>query len=470
MHKGLIVINSLLSASNSLPTTHEIAKRDTGISKEDKNFYGSWDWFIDQIAKENTAAEPTLSVVTTTVAPTRSTYRFQPRSFGSRASVSRFGGNFGSKVQENGEDLLADKFAWFSRDRPKPTPKPPQRPVQIMSRSGMGPGFFDQFGLSGRSNRISYDSLLDETFSRPFEEVQFLPHSDGNAIMYNTFQETGSGDEPEDIYNRQTITSFVNNDDVGRGKKNKNQYTNYYDEKPSTDMFTFHTHVPNTHYDPSEYYVPTRVEDNTLLPVQLTQEWPSNENALGGAIFEVMNFIFGNTGTCYIKLPVAVYWFHVFNAHIDPTESDPSSGTYALIAANQAFEGVSTLDFIVNFIGDDYRFNAADIELSCDSTNTWTTSLLSFPGNTLGDVGRTNVRAVDGFEGKKVVIQFIYDVENFHVDDKRLSVEPSNGVGNTFTISGLSGTYLEEVWFEWNYEQGGWFSAADVLVGYFDEN
>ena len=40
------------------------------------------------------------------------------------------------KVQENGEDLLADKFAWFSRDRPKPTPKPSQRPVQIMSRSG----------------------------------------------------------------------------------------------------------------------------------------------------------------------------------------------------------------------------------------------------------------------------------------------------------------------------------------------
>jgi hypothetical protein len=117
----------------------------------------------------------------------------------------------------------------------------------------------------------------------------------------------------------------------------------------------------------------------------LTQEWPSNDNALGGAIFEVMNFIFASTGTCYIRLPVAVYWFHVFNAHIDPTESDPSSGTYALIAANQAFEGVSTLDFIVNYIGDDYRFNAEDIELSCDSTNTWTTSLLSFPGNTNGN-------------------------------------------------------------------------------------
>ena len=88
----------------------------------------------------------------------------------------------------------------------------------------------------------------------------------------------------------------------------------------------------------------------------------------------------------------------------------------------------------------------------------------------LGDVGRTNVRAVDGFEGKKVVIQFIYDVENFYVDDPRLTVEPSTGIGNTFTISDLTGTYLEEVWFGWNYKVGGWFSAADVLVGYFDQS
>lgn len=235
-------------------------------------------------------------------------------------------------------------------------------------------------------------------------------------------------------------------------------------------MFTFHTNVQNTHFDPSAHYEHTRVEDNTLLPVMLTQAWPSNDNALGGAIFEVMNFIFADTGTCFIRLPVAVYWFHVFNAHIDPTESDPSSGTYALIAANQAFEGVSTLDFIVNFIGDDYRFDAGQIELSCDSANTWTTSLLSFPGNTLGDVGRTNVRAVDGFEGKKVVIQFIYDVENFYVDDPRLTVSPASGSGNTFTISDIAGSMLEEVWFGWTYLPGGWFSAADVLVGYFDQS
>ena len=130
----------------------------------------------------------------------------------------------------------------------------------------------------------------------------------------------------------------------------------YTSEKPSSSDFTFETSVERADYGHGSYnsaidrygsydpnYVPTPVEDNTPIPVSLTQEWPSNPNALGGAIFEVMNFIFGDAGTCYIRLPVAVYWFHVFNAHVDPIGSDPSSGVYALVAANQAFEGVSTL-------------------------------------------------------------------------------------------------------------------------------
>lgn len=130
----------------------------------------------------------------------------------------------------------------------------------------------------------------------------------------------------------------------------------YSAEKPSSSGFTFQTSVERADYGHGSYnsaideygsydpnYVPTPVVDNTPIPVSLTQEWPSNPNALGGAIFEVMNFIFGDAGTCYIRLPVAVYWFHVFNAHVDPIGSDPSSGVYALVAANQAFEGVSTL-------------------------------------------------------------------------------------------------------------------------------
>jgi len=48
--------------------------------------------------------------------------------------------------------------------------------------------------------------------------------------------------------------------------------------------------------------------------------------------------------------------------------------------------------------------------------------------------------------------------------------EPASGIGNTFTLSQIDGTYLEELWFGWHYVTGGWFSAADVLVGYFDDN
>ena len=47
MQKGFILLNSLLSTLNSLPTSQQEIKKITkraGISDEDKNFYGSWDW------------------------------------------------------------------------------------------------------------------------------------------------------------------------------------------------------------------------------------------------------------------------------------------------------------------------------------------------------------------------------------------------------------------------------------------
>lgn len=456
MQNGLILSTAFLStAVNTVPVDNHRPIRAAGLTEEDKNFYGSWNWFIDQIEKENSGPDVSLTSTPQIATPTKrsfssNNFKIQPRALPSSSFSSFRSINAKTPIKEE-KNVLNDKFSWFN-DRPKPTPKPIVDDFAfIQPRAG---GIFQSYGLGQKE----LDD--DDFFSQTPRDVQFLPNSDGNAIMYNTFQELGSGEDPSNQY-----SSF----EVEKKKKN-----NQVDYKPNQQSFTFHTNVENNYnnnyYDPSQVYQHTRVEDNTLLPVTLTQEWPSNDNALGGAIFEVMNFIFASTGTCYIRLPVAVYWFHVFNAHIDPTESDPSSGTYALIAANQAFEGVSTLDFIVNYIGDDYRFNAEDIELSCDSTNTWTTSLLSFPGNTNGDIGRTNVRSVDGFEGKKVVIQFIYDVEGFYVDDQRLSVEPANGIGNTFTISDLSGTYLEEVWFGWLYQPGGWFSAADVLVGYFDQN
>ena len=68
--------------------------------------------------------------------------------------------------------------------------------------------------------------------------------------------------------------------------------------------------------------------------------------------------------------------------------------------------------------------------------------MYSFPGNTVGDVGRTNVRRPNdgnGFHDKKVIVEFPYNVEEFYVDDSRLTVSTGgadNTTGKTFTITG----------------------------------
>ena len=214
---------------------------------------------------------------------------------------------------------------------------------------------------------------------------------------------------------------------------------NFQSDKVDMNNFVFHTatdhqtvNSQNTHFNPWAQYLSgaqlggmSRFNDGEAIPVQLVNEWPSNDDALGGALFEVANFIYGSTGICTLDLPSSVYWFHTFNAHIVPSESNPSAGRYgklhdrqtferfdylfilflALVAANQAYEGVNTLDFIVNFQSDDLRFDASQIQLACDSTQTWTSSLSSFPGNTIGDVARTNIRRPadgNGFNNRRV--------------------------------------------------------------------
>lgn len=106
--------------------------------------------------------------------------------------------------------------------------------------------------------------------------------------------------------------------------------------------FVFHTAIENqpiksqnTHFNPWAQYLSgaqlsgmSRFNDGEAIPVQLVNEWPSNDDALGGALFEVANFIYGSTGICTLDLPSSVYWFHTFNAHIVPSESNPSAGRY----------------------------------------------------------------------------------------------------------------------------------------------
>lgn len=120
----------------------------------------------------------------------------------------------------------------------------------------IGPGFFESFGLSKLNERNNLDSLLEN--NRPYD-VQFLPSMGGKAIMYNSFDELGSGEDP---YTQDRFTSF----EVEK-KKQQPFTTNNHGayEKPSENMFTFHTNVQNTHFDPSAHYEHTRVEGTGYL-------------------------------------------------------------------------------------------------------------------------------------------------------------------------------------------------------------
>lgn len=457
----------LLLGAGSVPVHHNLVK----VNRRSDDTYGSWDWFINQIANDNKDAKPTESSV--------------PDVKPSRASRRRI-----SAKQPSGSHAATDdsRFNFFYRNEQKPAAVPTtakDEPIMLQARSGP---LEIARGKNKKNKGWNQFSITNPTNTGA---VQFIGQSaDSQALMYNSFA-GGSGDDGDD----RAITSFSA---TGGADESADYYSIYADqyeknnlngnsqfgqitfssqnEKPQNREYTFNTQVQNTHFDPWAEYAQTRVTDGELLPVQLVNEWPSNTQTLGGAIYEVMNFVVGEQGTCYINLPTAVYWFHVFNAHIDPSKSDPSTGVYALVAANQAFEGISTLDFIVNFQSDDLRFDASQIELSCDSTDSWISALYSFPGNTVGDVGRTNVRRPNdgnGFHDKKVIVEFPYNVEQFYVDDSRLTVSTGgadNTTGKTFTITGLSDTYLEEVWFGWNYISGGWFTAADTSVSVFDDD
>lgn len=447
----------LLLGAGSLPVNRQV--NEHRVARREDDTYGSWDWFINQIAQDNKEAKPTE---TPTRAPRRPNRR-QP--VGSHPATDD------------------SRFNFFYREKEEK-----QAPIMLQQRSS-NPGLVAGSVLSRGKNKNKKNQFAITNPSTT-GAVQFIGQTaDNAALMYNTFV-GGSGD---DDGNDRSITSFsaggqsadyysIYADEYEKNNLNSQNkfgqitFSSHNEEKGQNREYTFNTQVQNTHFDPWAAYTQTRVNDGDLLPVNLVNEWPSNDQTLGGAIFEVMNFVFGSTGTCYINLPVSVYWFHAFNAHIVPTKSDPATGVYAIVAANQAFEGISTLDFIVNFQSDDMRFDATQIELSCDSTETWISSIYSFPGNTVGDVGRTNVRRPndgEGFFDKKVIVEFPYNVEEFHADDSRLTVTSGGAdptTGKTFTITGLSDTYLEEVWFSWNYISGGWFTAADTSVSIFEDD
>jgi len=468
---------------------------------------GSWDWFIRQIEDEHDGesfvAKPTESTrgpnvlewrgPRTTAVPIR---RQEP--------IGRATRTFGKTPMGAHRENDDSRFNWF-------TGRKKEQPVVLSARSGM-PSFRsgsdkDYSDWSANEERPEFDPWINQvefigaengvrTYSLTGgsgdyqdyeEEVQEYEEYDSYDEYYDEYYEDGDyeaggdgGADRSDGYNEEGFNDQIK---FGEGKS-----FGHPSDKIDMNNFVFHTATgnepiqsQNTHFNPWAQYLSgaevssmSRFNDGEAIPVQLVNEWPSNDDALGGALFEVANFIYGSTGICTLDLPSSVYWFHTFNAHIVPSESNPSAGRYALVAANQAYEGVNTLDFIVNFQSDDLRFDASQIQLACDSTQTWTSSLSSFPGNTIGDVARTNIRRPadgNGFNNRRIVVEFPYNVTAFRVDDSRATVSSGGAdptAGKTFTIEGLEDTYLEELWMGWNYIEGGWFTASDTSITIID--
>ena len=316
----------LFLGAGSVPVNQLVNHTEVVRARRSDDTYGSWDWFISQIANDNKDAKPTESTPETPA-------QRRNRNFGRKQPVGSHGATDDSR------------FNFFYRNEekaPKAIPEEKEGPIMLQARSS-NPGLVAGSVLSRGKNKKKNSGWNQFSITNPTNTgaVQFIGHSaDNAALMYNTFVD-GSGDDEADD---RSFTSFSANtaqsadyysiyaDEYEKNNLNNGQFGQItfanQNDKPENREYTFNTQVQNTHFDPWAQYTQTRVNDGELLPVALVNEWPSNTQTLGGAIFEVMNFVFGETGTCYINLPTAVYWFHVFNAHIDPSKSDPSSGVY----------------------------------------------------------------------------------------------------------------------------------------------
>ena len=62
----------LLLGAGSVPVNHQQVKQ---VNRRSDDTYGSWDWFINQIANDNKDAKPTESVPEVQVKPGRTTRR-----------------------------------------------------------------------------------------------------------------------------------------------------------------------------------------------------------------------------------------------------------------------------------------------------------------------------------------------------------------------------------------------------------
>ncbi|XP_002130520.2 uncharacterized protein LOC144742367 [Ciona intestinalis] len=189
--------------------------------------------------------------------------------------------------------------------------------------------------------------------------------------------------------------------------------------------------------------------------VAYVDTWPANDQTPAGARGVVGYNEIGN-GTCTLKFPDAVYWFHMFDGDIVPSKSSVSEGLYAITAPNKDWQDTGNFSFVVNFFFE--TFNASQIVWSCDVSDSSPLSVESFPNNMEQNYTRARITDLNMTDQTKIILTLPDSVDNFGVDAPAV-VEAVNG--NAYTIGNFG--VQKEFRFEFNYLTR-WFSASEITL------
>jgi len=199
-------------------------------------------------------------------------------------------------------------------------------------------------------------------------------------------------------------------------------------------------------------------------------QWPSNDNCgeenpggcLGGAIGVYKPSTPIGNGTCTISFPEEPAYFHIFDAHIRADVASTPS-TWNICAANSFFEpgDDGAFRYLVYFAPGS-SFTQEDVAWNCDAADEYTYAIYSFPQNYLMKDGRTNIRKYGNDFDATVSLALAAPVNNFTIDDPRITV---NSVDNQNFIFTDIPDSLEEVWFQFEYADSFFLSNMVGVAG-----
>jgi len=242
-------------------------------------------------------------------------------------------------------------------------------------------------------------------------------------------------------------------------------------------IFRLDNRVPPTSTPPPEPQTTNEVTTNevtgpeettkTVYPVDTVismNQWPSNNNTLGGGIFKYIPSTPIGNGTCTITVPNDVAYFHIFDAHVR-SDTEFTSTVWHICAANPTFEpngDDGSFNFLIMYERGQ-EFSEEDVDFNCDEDDTYEFAVYSFPQNHLRVDGRTNARVFgDKWNHEaEYAINFPSGVENFQLDDGRIEISMQSAGNDTYVITHIPES-IQEVWFQWDYIN--YFASNTVTI------